>query len=66
LVDKDYSIKQAFEDTVAQADFEHGTEQLAERLVSRLEEHATRSYRLTGALTEALEKLLHQLRARLK
>jgi ParB family transcriptional regulator, chromosome partitioning protein len=52
-----YTIDQAFQDTVEQEDYEHGTEQLAERLISRLEEHNQRGYKLPEALLIILKRL---------
>src|SRR5258708_1699485 len=48
--DPKYSIRDAFRDSVEQADFEHSVEQLAQRLMQGLKEHAKRSYKLAPAL----------------
>jgi ParB family chromosome partitioning protein len=57
-----YTIDQAFEASVEQVDFEHGTEQLAYRVVERLREHADREYEVGDALREALEDLAKAIR----
>jgi hypothetical protein len=52
-----YSIETAFADTVEQPDFEHSTEQLADRLIARLEEHERRGYHPSKSLLDALRRL---------
>jgi ParB family transcriptional regulator, chromosome partitioning protein len=52
-----YSIEDAFAESVAQVDFEHSIEQLADRLIARLEEHLTRDYRPSDSLKASLRRL---------
>jgi ParB family transcriptional regulator, chromosome partitioning protein len=61
----EYTIDDAFSASVEQVDFEHGIEQLVERLLSRLEEHRRRGYEPSEKLHAALRELstrIHQLR----
>lgn len=51
-----YSIQQAFQDSVQRVDFEHGLEQLVNRLITQLGEHAERGYEVGPGLREALGK----------
>jgi ParB/RepB/Spo0J family partition protein len=55
--ESEYSIEDAFAASVAAVDYSHGSEQLAARLTSRIEEQITQDYEPTEALTEALELL---------
>jgi ParB family chromosome partitioning protein len=57
--DESYSIKDAFGDSAAQADFTHSTEQLAERLLTRLGEMKDSKYELD----ENLKRVLIEIRA---
>jgi ParB family transcriptional regulator, chromosome partitioning protein len=52
-----YTIKQAFADSVERIDFEHGTEQLSTRTINRLQEHLSRNYELGDSLRESLIEL---------
>lgn len=52
-----YTIKQAFADSVERIDYEHGTEQLSGRTISRLEEHLSRGYELGDGLRTSLIEL---------
>lgn len=52
-----YTIKQAFSDSVERIDFEHGTEQLSARTISRLEDHLARKYDLGEGLRDTLLEL---------
>jgi ParB/RepB/Spo0J family partition protein len=59
-----FTPEDAFQNSVAQVDFEHSTEQISDRLCKRLEEHITRKYkpgeRLLGSLQE-LAKILRKI-----
>lgn len=57
-----YSIQKAFEDSVERIDFEHGTEQLVDRVISRIEEHLEQEYDLGEGLEERLEALLKSVK----
>ncbi|MEO1167751.1 MAG: ParB/RepB/Spo0J family partition protein [Pseudomonadota bacterium] len=57
-----YSIQKAFEDSVERIDFEHGTEQLVDRIINRIEEHMANDYELGEGLEERLEALLKSVR----
>ena len=52
-----YNIDAAFLETVEQVDFEHGTDQLVARIITRLAEHRERRHRLSEKLRQALEEL---------
>lgn len=52
-----YSVADAFAGSVAAVDYSHGSEQLALRLASRLEDQIDLEYKATEALTEALARL---------
>lgn len=54
---RSYSIRDAVASSVEQVDFEHGTEQLAQRLVNRLEEHLKRRYEVGASLAEPLARI---------
>lgn len=56
-----YTISEAFRDSVEEVDFEHGIEQLVERVISKLEEHKRKSYTVTPALLKILKKLAKQI-----
>lgn len=67
LVDQPaYSIDNAFSGSVEHVDFEHGTEQLASRVVERLREHAEREYEVGDSLREALEELAKAIKRTLR
>ncbi len=57
----DYSIEQAFQASVEQADFEHSTEQAVDRLTTRLGGHRERGYELGDDLRSALKRLLAEI-----
>jgi Asp-tRNA(Asn)/Glu-tRNA(Gln) amidotransferase B subunit len=57
-----YSIDEAFSESVEQVDFEHSVEQLAERLIARIEEHILRGYNLSGTLGETLQRLSKRIK----
>ena len=62
LVDEpDYTIDQAFSESVEKVDFEHGVVQLAERLVARLGELRQRRYDLSEGTLAALKKAATEL-----
>jgi ParB family chromosome partitioning protein len=54
IADEDYTIEDAFRDSVEEVDYLHASEQLADRLSARLDEGLGRSYELTPALRESL------------
>jgi len=54
IQDPEYTVKDAFDSSVQAADFAHGTEQLAERLVSRIAEHEREKYAPTESLRATL------------
>jgi ParB family chromosome partitioning protein len=59
-----YTIKQAFSDSVERIDFEHATEQLSDRTITRLEEHVDRGYELGDSLRRSLidlRKLINKI-----
>lgn len=62
-VNAGYSIDDAFSDSVAQVDFEHSTEQLAERLIARIEEHKERDYTVSETLAKTLQRLIRCIKA---
>lgn len=55
--DDKYSIEDAFKHSVEQVDYEHGIEQLVQRLLARLEEHEARGYEASEKLTALLSEL---------
>lgn len=57
IAEPSYSIADAFRDSVAAADFSHGSEQLAARLATRLSEQIEQGYESTSGLEAALEGL---------
>lgn len=57
-----YTIEDAFSQSVEKIDFEHGTEQLVDRVLSRIVEHLERDYELGEGLAEKLETLLKAVR----
>ncbi len=66
IEDPNYSINAAFKDTVEQADFGHSIEQLASRLMARLDEYSQREYEAPESFLRLLERLAHQIRLLLK
>jgi hypothetical protein len=64
ILEPEYSIADAFRDSVEQSDFEHGIEQIAERLAQNLSEHRMRGYALSDGLRASLTLLkLHLTRS---
>jgi ParB family transcriptional regulator, chromosome partitioning protein len=61
-----YTIESAFQQSVEQVDFEHGTEQLAQRLEARLDEHAKREYEVGQVLRDALARVERAIRRTLR
>lgn len=59
--DPKYSIDDAFQQSVEQADFEHATEQLVVRLSSRLDEHRRRGYLPSSRLRKLLSDLAKKI-----
>lgn len=57
IADEDYTIDDAFRDSVEEVDYLHATEQLADRLAVRLDEQLERNYDVTPALRESLSAL---------
>ena len=53
----EYSIEDAFRDSVEQADYEHGIEQLITRLLARLEEHKKRKYKASPGILALAKQL---------
>jgi hypothetical protein len=56
-----FTIEQAFQTSVERIDFEHSTEQLADRLTARLAEHRERDYELGDGLRSSLQRLASEL-----
>lgn len=61
-----YTVSDAFRDSVERIDFEHGTEQLADRVSARLEQHIKRQYDLGSSLEISLEHLAKLIQRVLK
>jgi ParB family transcriptional regulator, chromosome partitioning protein len=57
----EYDIDTAFRESVEQVDFQHGVEQLVDRLANMLAEHNARSYKLSPALLDKLRKLASRI-----
>jgi len=53
----DYTIENAFEQTVEKLDFQHSLAQIVERLISKLQLHRERDYELSNELRESLSSL---------
>jgi len=66
ISDPNYSIDDAFAQSVEQVDFEHTTEQVAERLAARLKEHQARGYELGEGLRSSLATLGQTIRQLLR
>jgi ParB family chromosome partitioning protein len=62
IEDPDYSVQDAFNGTVQAADFSHGTEQIADRLAARIEEHQREAYAPTDSLRDTLDDLARLIR----
>jgi ParB family chromosome partitioning protein len=62
IQDPEYTVKDAFDSSVQAADFAHGTEQLAERLGTRIAEHERENFAPTDSLRETLEDLTRSIR----
>lgn len=60
--DPDYSVQDAFQSSVEAVDFSHGTEQLANRLATRIEEQEAEDFEPTESLQEALRELASSIR----
>lgn len=56
--DPQYSIDHAFSASVEQADYQHGTEQIANRLLERLRVHDDREYTTSDALRDVLRDVV--------
>ncbi len=61
ITDRDFSVQAAFAESVEQVDFEHGTEQLADRLLARVREHQERGYSPSDGLRETMRVLIAEL-----
>lgn len=61
IKDPKYSISDAFRDSVAQSDFEHSIEQLADRILNGLKEHDERGYKMTKKLLATLTTLAKRI-----
>jgi ParB family chromosome partitioning protein len=57
ISDPDYTVDDAFRDSVEQVEYAHQTDQVANKLADRLREHHSRRYELTDELKTHLEKL---------
>lgn len=55
--DREYTIRDAFRDSVEQVDFAHGTAQIVDRLTTRLEIYDDGDYELTDSLRASLTAL---------
>lgn len=62
LKDPNYSIDQAYLETVERADFEHGIEQLSLRLLSKLEELEVRNFLPSDKVSSVFKKLATKLK----
>jgi ParB family transcriptional regulator, chromosome partitioning protein len=62
----DYTIDDAFRDSVEQVDFEHSLGQLAERVSNSLLEHRKRHYKKPTSLRRSLRRLQAEIREFLK
>lgn len=60
-----YTINKIFENTVEQADFAHGTEQLIRRSLARLKEIRSRKIQISQELRTALQEFMKEVRAML-
>ncbi len=65
ITEPKYDIDRAFKDTVEQVDFEHATEQLALRLLDKLQEHNQRGYHLSESLRGTLAKVVKHIQTQL-
>lgn len=66
LLDPSYSIEDAFTDSAAAADFQHGSEHLARRLLNSIKESKERGYGLDGEFRGLLEELFLELETLLR
>jgi ParB family transcriptional regulator, chromosome partitioning protein len=64
--DPEYTVENAYNSSVQEADFAHATQQLADRLNARIEEHITENYAPTDSLRETLEDLNKAIRRLLR
>ena len=64
--DPDYSIQNAFTDSVERVDFEHTVEQASNRLIDNLTSHQFRGYELGDSLRAALQRLERTIRTLLR
>lgn len=62
IKDPSYSVEKAFRGSMQAVDFSHGTEQLAQRLVGRIEEQTSEEYEPTDSLRDALKELASSIR----
>jgi ParB family transcriptional regulator, chromosome partitioning protein len=60
--DPEYSVEEAFKNSVQAVDFSHGTEQLAQRLAIRIDEQETEKFEPTDSLRDALKDLAKSIR----
>jgi Asp-tRNA(Asn)/Glu-tRNA(Gln) amidotransferase B subunit len=63
--DPGFTIDQAYQETVERTDFQHGIEQLCDRLLVRLEEHRQKRYQVGESLRPKLDLLLKSIRSAL-
>lgn len=66
ITEPEYSIQDAFAATVESVDFQHGTEQLADRVTARMLMLADRQYELSDSLRASLRALHKQITALLR
>ncbi|MBA4284757.1 MAG: hypothetical protein C0434_04420 [Xanthomonadaceae bacterium] len=57
-----YTVRQMFTETVEDQDYQHGTNQIADRLIARLVEVQEREYELSPALRDSLIALVKLIR----
>lgn len=62
IEESEYSIDDAFRASVERHDFEHATEQLIERVTTRLADHRKRAYDLGPELRKSLHDLAREIR----
>lgn len=64
--DPQYSIDAAYSQTVEQAEFAHSTEQLSDRLASRIADHLSKKFRISSTLKASLRRLAIEIRKALR
>ena len=61
MTEPQYSISDAFRDSVEQSDFEHNLEQIIGRVMEQLKQHRKRNYKMSEGLITALRKLKQRI-----